>query len=393
MPAGKKTWYSRQTQLKLTVSGWLFLAMTGMLGLAAVQSQAAMVFVTFGIMLGALLVSIAMAGRMVSAVSVRRDMPDRVWQHQTVHLAYSLRNSHRSGACLGLNVDEISAGDIETAGGYCLELQPRSVFRAGARFAALSRGRINLRAVQVSTSFPFGLVMARRAIDAPRSLVVWPALGKLKRRLLMGGAVETSSAPPSGVSGGQDEFFGLREYRDGDNPRWIHWRRSAATTMPVIREMAKPLPEVLWVIVDTYWPNRLPEAGRRREQLLRFAATLIDHALSRGFMVGMAVACSDGARILHPAEGRGQRSSLLDALADVDENIDTPLTDVLAGLHRGQFSRGQVVVIAPDSPRLAGASLAAIRAEGKSLTIITERELPEIFQDNPLAVAEQDDAA
>jgi len=378
---------SRWPRVRITPAGWLFSVITILVGLATVYSQPALMFVVFGVMLGAVLFSVLLSRRMVLAADVRRDMPERVWQNQTVHLAYALRNTRRRGACLGLNVEEISPASIESVSAYCVHLGPRSVFRAGARFVARRRGRIHLSGVRLFTRFPFGLVESSRRIDLPKSLVIWPALGQLKRRLLDRGAVETSSAAPSGATGGQDEFFGLREYREGDNPRWIHWRRSAACRVPVVREMAKPLPETLWVIVDTYWPDKLEDATLCREKLLRFAGTLIDHALSRGYLVGLALAYSDRARVLAPAEGRGQRSALLDALADADENTKIPLEDLLGRLARGQMRMAQVVLVAPDSQRLASAPLGGVRAECRSVTVITDKRLPEVFEDNPLAVA------
>jgi len=372
----------RWVQLRITRPGWLFLVVSALVGMAAGQSQAALAFVLFGVMLGTVLVSGLLARRMVLAVSVHRDMPERARQHQTIHLAYSLRNVRKRGSCLGLSVRELVPAGVDIAGGYCLQLAAGEVFRTGARFAARRRGRVELQAISVSTSFPFSLVTATRAVKAPQSLVIWPAMGQLKRRLLDRGAVETSSAAPSGATGGQGEFFGLREYREGDNPRWIHWRRSATRRIPVIREMARPLPEALWLIVDAHWPEELPAFDAIREKLLRFAGTLIDHALARGYVVGLAIASGGKAQVLRPAEGRSQRSALLDTLAEVDESTWIPLSDVLAALRREQLRNAQVILIAPDSPWLHAAPIAALRAEARSLTVITDKHLDEVFEDN-----------
>jgi len=386
MDTGLKNRRSRKRRCRLTRPGWLFLTVAVLVGLAASQSQAAaFTYVIFGVMIAALLASLVLARRIVSAVTVRRDVPERVWQNQTVHLAYHLRNVRRRGACLALSVEEVCPDELHSAAGFCVHVPPRAVFRAGARFVARKRGRIQLSAVNISTGFPFGLITASRTVAVPASLVVWPALGKLKRRLLAGGAVEISSAPPSGASGGQDEFFGLREYRPGDSPRWIHWRRSAGKATPVVREMARALPEVLWVVLDTFMPRRSGAAERRRERMLRFAATLIDHALSRGYLVALALAYGDGARTLAPAEGRGQRSALLDALADVDANTRTRLDETIGSLPRDQLRQGQVVVVAPSAKGLATAPLGALRAACRSVTVVTDRELPLVFEDDPLA--------
>jgi len=389
VPIGFRSRYSTRTRLRLTPAGWLFLLLTVFIGLAALQSQAALVFVLFGIMAGTLLVSGTLSKRMVSGLRVRRDMPGRVWQNQTVHLGYDLRNIRRSGTSLGLSVNEVAPPGVESAGGYCLQLPPRTTFRTAGRFAARKRGRLDLKGIHVATVFPFGLVSARRFVEIPRSLVVWPGLGKLKRRVLLSGAVEISTAAPSPATGGQDEFFGLREYREGDNPRWIHWRRSATRTLPVIREMTKPLPQILWIILDTYWPNRLRPANERREKFLRFAATLIEYALSRAYLVGLAVGYGAGTRVLPPGEGRAHRSALLDALADVDENTRTKLSGTLGALRRGQLTQAQVVLIAPDSTASRTDGLGDLRSECRSLTLVNERHLTELFQDDPLIEPEQ----
>ncbi len=157
--------------------------------------------------------------------------------------------------------------------------------------------------------------------------------------------------------------------------------------------MARPLPETLWIILDTYVEDRYEGARRTREKLLRFAATLIDHAFSRGYRVGLALAFAGGPRALAPAEGRAQRSALLDALADVDVNTRVQLHRTVEILRRGQLREGQVIVVTPHADRVKTAALNPVRAACRHLSVITEHELPEVFEDDPLAAAEEGDAA
>jgi len=393
MPKQRKRRYRVRTRVRLPPAGWVFMVITVFVGLAAGKSQLALVFILFGVMMGALYVSVVLAWRMVSRVDVRRDVPDRAWQNQTVHLGYHLRNLRRRGTCLGLSVEEIAPEGLDSAGGYCVELAPKAAFRAGARFTVRRRGRIGLTAIRLATSFPFGLACVTRTIPAAASVVVWPARGRLKRQVLYHGAVETSSSAPSGDTGGQDEFFGLREYRPGDNPRWIHWRRSATKATPVVREMSRPLPEVLWVVLDTRLPDHSEISYAARERLLRFAGTLIDRALSSGLRVGLALAYNGRIKVLQPAEGLGQRRCLLDALADVDVNTSTSLDQTLSGLSRGLLRQAQVVVAAVDGPGLRSAQLGALRGACRHLSVITEQTLADVFEDDSLAESETTDAA
>ncbi|MFB3892281.1 MAG: DUF58 domain-containing protein [Phycisphaerae bacterium] len=392
-------------RFRITRAGWLFLVVAVLVGLAAVKSQAPMMYVAFGGMVAVLQLSAIMSMGMLRGLDLSRKAPDRVWQGQSVPIAYFLRNNRRR-SCLALTVEEVQSppakrgpggksgpaagnGAIHSANGYCTHLPGSTVFRAGARFVAMRRGRLRLGAVQVTTRFPFGLVLAHRRFIRDSSLVVWPAPGRLKRHLLHHGAAESSNAAPSRDAGGQDEFFGLREYRSDDNPRWIHWRRSAGAISkngaPVVREMARPLPEILWLLVDTRVRDPDDPAARRKlERVLRFAATLVDRAIARGYQVGLALAYSSGPVAIGASAGSAHRAVLLDALADVDANAAHSLNDTLAVLRPALLRQAQVALLAPDAANLKDLRATRLRASCRHLMVLTEDRLDAIFIDSPL---------
>jgi hypothetical protein len=126
-----------------------------------------------------------------------------------------------------------------------------------------------------------------------------------------------------------------------------------------------------------------------RERLLRFAATLIDHAMQRGYRVGLALARDGDVRVLSPSEGRGQRSDLLDELALADDNRHTPLAETLARVPRAQLAKAEAVVCGP-AKSLEQAPLRALAARCRHLHVLSAAELPRIFQDNPLEQAPAD---
>ena len=367
--------------LRLTRAGWLFLIVSVLIGVASVRNiDSPLMFVMFGVMMGALMVSITLAGRTLAGIRVARSVPARAWQGQTVNLGYHVTNTRKGGSCLSLTVAETDPDGTRAAGGYCMHVRAGGRFRAAGRLTPLHRGRVDLRGVSLTTTFPFGLVRASRRIRQPAAMVVWPARGRLRQRILHRGAVETSSAPPSQVSGGSDEFFGLREYRPGDSPRWIHWRRSATRRAPVVREMARPLPEALWVILDTHWPEASDHGNAQRERMLRLAATLIDHAFARGYQVGLALARSDGARALGLGAGRGQRNDLLDAVSSVDANTVVALEAVLACASRHALGQAQVVVLTPRA-NLSASLLAGVRGACRHLTVVGTDRIDDVFAD------------
>ncbi len=372
---------SEGTRFRLAMTGWLFLGISFVLGLVAIRSQIALMFIIFGVMMGALHTSAFIAHKMILGLFVRREIPPRAWQNQAVHLGYYIRNLRKRVSCLAVNVDEISPEGIESVAGYCVHIPPKAAFRSGARFVATRRGRIDFQGVRLQTIFPFGLITTTRRISMPASLLVWPGRGKLTRQLLHRGAVETSSAAPSPATGGQDEFFGLREYRPDDNPRWIHWRRSATRSRLIVREMARPLPEELWVVLNTQCSDTSEAAAETLEKMLRFAATLIDYAFVRGYQVGMAISQPDRVEVYPPQAGRAHRGKLLDALAVAELNTATGMDKILDALHRRQLRHAQVIVVTEDVAKIAEAGLRRLKGCCRHLTALDRNTIPAVFQD------------
>lgn len=378
----------RSLQIHVTLAGWLFLLTSLLVGLAAVRSHMPVMFIIFGVMLGVVFISSLLSRAMIRGVNVQRELPPRAWQCETLNFGYFVRNGRSRLACLGLHIEEIAPGGLEDASGYCVHLPPRTVFRAGSRLAVYRRGRLRLASIRTSTQFPFGLLNCMQKIPQPTDLVVWPAKGTLQADLLRRGASHSSSAPPSRTQGGQDEFFGLREYRQGDNPRWIHWRRTASRGEPVVREMARPVPDSLVLIVDVRVHGDDASAHARREMRLQFAATLIEHALHRGYLVGLALAGPEVPHIFTPATGRGARCDMLDALADVDDRASASLDDIVKEVPPRSLRNAQVLVVAEVEDHLSGERHYDLVAASRNVEVLQQTEMENVFAPNPLVTGE-----
>ncbi|MFO0910166.1 MAG: DUF58 domain-containing protein [Isosphaeraceae bacterium] len=148
------------------------------------------------------------------------------------------------------------------------------------------RGRYKFRTLELVTRSPFGLLERRVTINENASMIVYPMVGHLTRRwhLLHRQASETRADKRHDRSSQQQEYHGLRDYRPGDSPRWIHWRTSARLAQPMVKEFGtaeragpgsagRPLAAA--DEVDT-------RAAERLEQAIRFAATVCLETCRRG---------------------------------------------------------------------------------------------------------------
>ncbi len=140
------------------------------------------------------------------------------------------------------------------------------------------RGRYRFRDLDLGTRSPFGLVEHRVSLEMPDQIVVYPKLGQLSRRWyqLQRQATENRRGQRHDRSTQQIEYHGLRDYRSGDSPRWIHWRTSARRGTLMVKEFEQQNEQDLAILVDPWLPRAraTPQQKEAVEEVLSFAATI-----------------------------------------------------------------------------------------------------------------------
>ncbi|MCL2639928.1 MAG: DUF58 domain-containing protein, partial [Phycisphaerales bacterium] len=213
---------------------------------------------------------------------------------------------------------------------FCLHLPSRQSATITATITAAKRGTVQLDAIRITCSFPFGFL--RRAIHlnpspSPEQLIVYPRIGTLNRRLALRyrEAIE-SGTMTANIRGGTDEFYGLREYRAGDNIRSIHWRSSARTNQLKIREMTANAPPQAIIVLNLRTANATTDPATI-EQAIELTASLLNHGILENFAIALTIAGLDSPSP-HPQMGRETRAHLLRQLAILDINQLTPTVPI-----------------------------------------------------------------
>jgi uncharacterized protein (DUF58 family) len=117
------------------------------------------------------------------------------------------------------------------------------------RAPALPRGRYAVLRAFVASTHPFGLVRLRRALAAPPELLVYPAPGALVEGRSAADALDELLG--RGTPGQGDlQPCGLRDHREGEGVRGVHWRASARRGRLVVQEWEGGSGEGLEVVLD-----------------------------------------------------------------------------------------------------------------------------------------------
>lgn len=140
------------------------------------------------------------------------------------------------------------------------------------------RGKYQLGPLSATTAFPLGLMRSTRLDTLVTTIVVMPRLGQMtpawRRMIQQEKSGFASSRRQHGLLEG--DFYGLREWRNGDPKQWIHWRSSAKQGELVVRQFEKQNQQDFVLIVDAWLPESPTEEDKdRAERIISMAATAV----------------------------------------------------------------------------------------------------------------------
>ena len=184
------------------------------------------------------------------------------------------------------------------------------------------RGRFSTGPLTVRTVDPFGLVQLDRQFVATSEVMVTPRIVPLPTIRTIGGGGGTGEARPHRVGViGQDDAL-VREYRQGDDVRRIHWRSTARWGDLMVRREEQAWDPSASIVLDS---RSSAHEGRGMQNSLEWAisaaASIGIHFLDDGF--GIEIYEADGR--LHISGTMGQHSSASQEL------VVSRLTDLRPG--------------------------------------------------------------
>lgn len=318
--------------LRLTVGGGLFVGVTVILALAAMSSQVNLLFLLFGVCVGAMLLSAAFSRAAVREIDVTRTVPEEAVRGRSFAVTYTIRNRRWWSRVASVRIESgDSAGVFQAGDVYLPTIAAGQTLTVRTRGICMRRGRHACGPIRLSTRYPFGLLTRTAWIAADQHITVFPAIGRIRHdpwsrqdQVGQGYSVHTG-----GRHGASNEFYGIREYRHGDNLRWIHWRRSARTGQLLVREMAQFRAARVIVLLDAAGDERSPLDRAACEEAVAFTATFVSDAVERGYQVGLLINAASPV-VVPPGQGRPHHRRMMSELAVLRPHVGRPLTDLVA---------------------------------------------------------------
>jgi uncharacterized protein (DUF58 family) len=305
----------------------LFARSFAVLGLAfaliliGINSQAGWLFWLASILLAALIVSWILSMIQVRGLEVKREHKEELAEDESLDIKLSVYNRGLLARSLleVIDCDPYRPGDRkprmspprksvreqwrdpsppvmptpEEAGGQAAFLLPRVAGRSKTE-VSYTRGSLRRGVYEDWPAFLYsegiiGLARHNSRVSPPSRLVVFPSYALLKSFPFIDSSLHPHHAP-YGISlkGAGMDYYGVREYRAGDDLRHVHWKTTARRGELAVREFEMEVGVPLVILIDNQEKPEAPRGSPWLDSSARLAASIARYAHYAGHPVALA---------------------------------------------------------------------------------------------------------
>ena len=308
---------------------WLALLVVGV-GMAAWNTGAPQLYLLALLLASSLVVGALLPHFNIRGVQVYRSLPREAVEGDEIEMQLALSRTGWLARYLLQVRDRLPFSPEGRAAIMILRLGRTQALQCPIRCER--RGIHRIGPLTLSSDYPLGLLRAE--VDVPDSeaeICVVPQTFELQGMPLFGhSGFPTDGHQIGPAARGYDQFAAIRDYRQGDSLRHIHWRASARRGEWVVKEYEQLENAELLLVLNACTSDNLGD-GREScfEYSVRIAASIARFAIENGHRVGLFC---QGSQLywLAPDRGEPHYRHLLQLLAAVEADSTRPYREMTA---------------------------------------------------------------
>jgi uncharacterized protein (DUF58 family) len=296
----------------------------------------------------------------------RSTLPGRIPARRPVDAEMSLRAGRRlSALVIEESMDPLIGPPIRV--GLPVLSSGRDVHHPYS-FTPKLRGVFTVGPMIAEFSDPFALTRRRQQIAPETTIIVHPRVEPVVDRITSREWEDPPVRPPISRPWPTGfEFYGMRDYMDGDDPRRIVWRAVAQHDKYLVRESEQGITDRVNIYIDSDAASHTPgEPSLTFESAISVAASLGVKHLQDGFSVSLDTNAARQAKVLR---GAGKRIPLLDTLSGLTLESAT-LSDAMDRMFVDPQHNTHNVLITPLLTQTAAARLRVVLERGTALMLV-----------------------
>ncbi|WP_257463227.1 DUF58 domain-containing protein [Archangium lipolyticum] len=250
-------------------------------------------------------------------------------------------------------------------------LAPGERTEVALRLRCSTRGVYQVGALQAASLFPSALVKWPRRSSVKDRLLVYPRFTPLESLEVPHGR----NYQPGGIAvasqvGDSTEFFGTRDWHEGDRTRDIHWPSFARTGRLVVKEFQEEFFVRLALVLDVQ--SRSAKEDVLLEQALSLAAGMADVLARQEYIIDLFAA---GPQVFHFQAGRALAhfEHILEILAALEPGDQLDMEALEAALLPQSSQLSAVIFVVMDWEPSRAALVEKLKANGVAVRVLSVR--------------------
>jgi uncharacterized protein (DUF58 family) len=233
------------------------------------------------------------------------------------------------------------------------------------------RGVYRLGPLAAEWTDPFGLARHQQTLTEPVEVIVHPSTDAIFDRPLTRMWEDPPFRPPVSKPWPQGfEFYGMRDYVPGDDPRRIVWTAAARTGKYLVRESEQGITDRVTLVVDN---NRKAHSdgavSETFELAIRAIASLGTYNIKQGFSVQLI---ANHATLAPELRGGRARVAMLDELARL-ELCDVPVSQAIERVITERRGDMHMCIVSTGFDRETASRVRMLAEKGMSLVVALVR--------------------
>src|SRR5207342_418389 len=185
-----------------------------------------LLYLLLGMLLSLIVLSGVMSELSLRDLNVVRRLPTRAQVGRAHLVEIEVFNRKKRIPSYAIEVEDLRSGQPADKRCFFLKISPNSAQVAAYRRSPQRRGRDRHVGFRIATRFPFGLFEKSREVTCEGELIIYPAVDPVQLPPMPAGRYAGGDAAFGRGHG--DDYLGLKLLREGEDPRDVHWRKSAA---------------------------------------------------------------------------------------------------------------------------------------------------------------------
>jgi uncharacterized protein (DUF58 family) len=321
----------------------------------------------------------------------RRIIPDQTFGNEEIRVESYIQNTTDANLA-NMEVHEILDGRLSPEKGTDrtnLSIAPRGESRVICEFQSPTRSNYQIGPLIVRVRDPFGFYLTETTLS-PDNLCVMPRPERLRGVQLRPRHVGPwPGTIPSRALGMGSEFYSMRQYVAGDDPKHINWKASARNNELIVNENEAERVTDVMIVLESDVTFYGPSEGEMFERGIQAAASIASLLLRQGNRVGLVLQGSERGSV-SPGFGKRHEQRILYLLAAARPGRARVSTSyIMSTLARRMLpSSAQIVIISSLLDPEMKDGVKQLIAAGYSLLILSPAPIaPATFQDRIEAIA------